>query len=580
MVSGLTWSDARLMHITMAQEAAHATPDRQATLVIVNAKVWTGATHAVGADPAAPTALAAAGDRLIYVGDDPGARALVGPRTRVIDAEGRRVIPGITDSHVHLIGGGLQLGRLYLRAAGDRTSFVDAVAKDAASRKQGEWVLGGRWSTESWVDPTQPDKGWLDPVTGSVPVFLTRMDGHQALVNSAALRLAGITASGPPDPEGGQIDRDRRTGEPTGILRESAMDLVSRHIPPVSVTDRFEALQRAMRHANALGITSVHDMSELEDLEVYREAAAKGVLTLRVHSYLSVSDWPRHLETVLFYPRESGLFRVEGFKGYMDGSLGSRTAYMREPYLDLPPSSEHPRGQLTAMADPPSEFAAMIETMDEAGVQLAVHAIGDEGNHLLLNAYEQARAHGSRRNARPRVEHAQHLLPSDIPRFARLGVVASMQPFHKADDGRYAERCLGKERLVGSYAFRALVDRGALVCFGSDWPVVTMNPFVGMEAAVTARTLGDDPESLDGPIWLADHSLTAEEALRAYTVSPPAAVGRAHDLGRLEVGKQADIVVLSADPLSIRPEQLSDVKAVCAVSAGTVVYGPPHEPNR
>jgi predicted amidohydrolase YtcJ len=391
------------------------------------------------------------------------------------------------------------------------------------------------------------------------------MDGHQALANSSALARAGITASGPKDPPGGEIERDPTTGEPTGILKESAMDLVRDHIPTPTTDQRYEALRRAMAHANSLGVTSVHDMCGPADLEAFRMADSDGAMTVRVTGYLSVSDWASFADRVVDYPRQSDMFRLAGFKGFMDGSLGSRTAYMSQPYRDATPDMPYPRGQLTAMAESPEAFRRLVQLADGKGVQIAVHAIGDEANHLLLDAYEAARQKSGRHNALHRIEHAQHLQVDDISRFAKLGVVASMQPFHKADDGRYAEKALGAERLAGSYAFRQLLDAGALLCFGSDWPVVTLNPFEGIASAVNATTL-------NGAVWLPSHSIKLEEALEAYTRSPARAVHRGDRLGTIEKGKLADIVVLEKDPFSLPPTRLSEIRVATTIVAGRVVY--------
>jgi len=546
----------------------------QADVAIVNARIWTGADPPVpgrdsaGGGAAGPTALAVADQKIVAVGDDGSMRALIGPSTRVIDARGKRIIPGITDSHTHIVSGGLGLTQLALRDVRNQAEFVRAVEAAAEDKRAGQWVVGGRWSVESWADAPKPSKTWLDATTRDVPVFLSRMDGHQALVNSAALRAAGIDASGPADPPGGEIERDPATKEPTGILKESAMELVRRHIPAPSLAERYEALRRGMNHANSLGITSVHDMSEREDLEVFRKAYEAGALTVRITAYLSVSDWSSHMEVVAKYAVRDDMYRVAGFKGYMDGSLGSRTAFMREPYSDAGSQALHPRGQLNAMADPPESFSSRVVQADAAGLQLAVHAIGDQANHLLLEAYAAAFARNRVGDRRHRIEHAQHLLVEDFPRFAALGVVASMQPFHKADDGRYAERALGKERLAGSYAFRQLVDAGALVCFGSDFPVVTMNPFAGIDAAVNAKTLA-------GEVWLPSHSLTLTEALRAYTANAARAIHREHKLGTLEVGKLADIVILAADPFTLPIERVGDVKVWQTIVGGKVVYAHP-----
>lgn len=545
---------------------ARGNPQSPADTVILDGKIWTG-TEAPGAktDASQPTGIAIRDGRIIAVGRDAQVRAQIGENTKTIDARGRRVIPGITDSHTHVISGGFQLARLLLRDVPGRAEFVQAVAAEAKTKKGGQWVLGGRWSVESWENPEPPKKEWLDPVTGDVPVYLTRMDGHQALVNSAALRLAGIDASGPPDPKGGEIQRDPKTREPTGILKESAMELVGRLIPDATAAERYEAFRRAMRHANSLGVTAVHDMCSRDDLEIFGWAERDGMLTLRITAYLSVSDWPAYVDKVPTYDLNSDMVRLAGLKGFMDGSLGSRTAYMREPYSDATPETPYPRGQLTAEADPLESFQQRVALADARGLQVAVHSIGDEGNHLLLNAYETTLGQGGRRDARHRIEHAQHLHVTDISRFSKLGVVASMQPFHKADDGRYAEKAIGKKRLEGSYAFRQLVDAGALLIFGSDWPVVTMNPFLGIDSAVNAKTLA-------GEVWLPSHSLTVDEALRAYTSLPPRAVHRDDRFGTIEVGKYADLVILAEDPFAIPQDRIGEVKVDQTILAGRTVF--------
>ncbi len=536
--------------------------DAPADLIIVNAKVWTGTKPS----SPEPTAIAVTGDAIVAVGTDAQVRARGGANTKIIDAQGRRVIPGMTDSHTHIISGGFQLARLALRDVRSREEFVRAVEAEVKKKKKGEWVLGGRWSVESWNKPEQPNKSWLDPVSPDNPVFLSRMDGHMALVNSAALKLASIDAQGPPDSVGGEIERDPKTREPTGILKESNMDLLDRFIPDPTPPQRYEALLAAMKHANSFGITSVHDMSQPSDLEVFQEAVVQKTITLRITTYLSADDWSAHLDELWKAKKQwtSQMFRVVGFKGYMDGSLGSRTAYMREPFTDATPTTLHPHGQLTAFASSES-FRQQVSQTDVKGLRMAVHAIGDEGIHLLLDAYEAAAKENDTSDQRHRVEHAQHLLVSDIPRFAKLGVVASMQPFHKADDGRYAEKAVGAERLKGSYAFRQLVDAGALVIFGSDWPVVTINPFAGIDSAVNAKTLSGD-------VWLPSHSLTVEEALRAYTTSPPRAIHGELQLGSIEVGKLADIVILADDPLSMPKERLAEVKVAQTIVGGKVVF--------
>ena len=538
-----------------------------ADIVIVGGRVWTGESPVAPSPDVRlqPTAIAIRDGKIVDYGDDDAMRRYVGSYTKLIDARARRIIPGITDSHTHIVSGGFQLARLNLRRVTGKEQFIGLVGAEAIDKKPGEWVLGGRWSIESWDKPENPTKEWLDRVTGDTPVFLSRMDGHQALVNSAALKIAGIDRHGPADPKGGEIERDSVTGEPTGILKESAKGLVSRNIPDPTAEQRYEALMRAMQHAGSLGVTSVHDMCGLDDTDAFRRAEASGDATVRITGYLQLGDWSDDYDKFEAAELDSDMVRLAGFKGYMDGSMGSRTAYMREPYSDASAEMLYPRGQLSALADPHEMLRELVADADGRGYQIAMHAIGDEGNHQLLNAYEYARRRNGWSGRFLRDEHTQHLLVSDIGRFAGLRVVASMQPYHKADDGRYVEEVVGRERLDGSYAFRKLVDAGALVVFGSDWPVVTLNPFMGVDSAVNARTLA-------GEVWLPSHSLSVAEALYAYTAAPPMAIGMQDKLGTITPGKFADLLILDQDPFAIDPARLGEIKPVLTMVGGHVVY--------
>jgi hypothetical protein len=527
--------------------------------VVINARVWT-------AEPgeAEASAVAVSGDRIIAVGSVEEVNRYIGGETRIIDAKGRRVIPGLVDCHTHIINGGLQLSRLHLREVPDRDSFIDRVADAVKGAGAGQWVVGGRWSVESWADPTQPTKAWIDPVSPQHAVYLTRMDGHQALANSVALRIAGIDADGPPDPVGGQIDRDPDTNEPTGILRDAAMGLVSIHTPELNEQQRGRALLDAMRHANRYGVTAVHDMCEPADLASFEQVRSAGMCSVRIQAFVSCDPWSGAYSTVEGFANDKWV-TVGGFKGYMDGSLGSRTAFMHENYADAEPGDKYPAGLLAAAADPPEKMAQAVERADAEGFQLAVHAIGDRANTLILDFFEKAALRNGPRDRRHRVEHAQHLTSKDVRRFFPLGVYASMQPYHKADDGRYAEEALGAERIKTSYAFRDLLDSGAWLCFGSDWPVVTLNPFAGIASAVNARTL-------DGKAWVAEQSISVEEALQAYTLTA-AAAGQAENLyGSIQSGKLADMVILDRDPFAIDPTDLENVGVDLTIVGGRVVW--------
>lgn len=557
-----------ILLLSLVGAALAQTPNMpKADLVLFNGRIWTGAGRAGEPEP---TALAVSGDIIMAIGSDAKIMPRVGPATQALDVGGRRIIPGITDSHTHIISGGFSLSRLQLREVKGREEFIAAVGESAKQKKPGEWVLGGRWSVESWAKPESPNRRWIDPVTGETPVFLNRMDGHSALANSAALKLAGIDAKGPADPVGGEIERDPTTKEPTGILKDAAMGLVSKRIPEPTLENRIEALGQAMKHANSVGITSVHDMSDIEDLDAFLKTAEDRKLTLRVFSYIQVDEWGKSLIGAMGWAdRTAGIkkFQVKGLKGYMDGSMGSRTAYMHDPYADVHAEAVHPRGQLTAFAAE-KNFAMEVSDADSAGLQLAVHAIGDEAIHQLLNTYEKARDTNRRAESVFRVEHAQHILPLDIPRFASPSLVASMQPLHKADDGRYVEKVLGKERMKGSYAFRSLLDSGATLIFGSDWPVVSLNPFLGIDAAVNAKTLA-------GNVWMPEQSLNVEEALRAYTTTPCKAIRMDGGMGTIGMQKIADLVVLNDDPFTIPKEKLAEVTVWRTIVGGRVVYSQP-----
>ena len=501
-----------------------------ADLVVVNARIWSD-----GLVEFAETAAVRDG-RFVHVGSP--RPELFGPATERVDAAGRVIIPGMIDSHVHMLSGGEGLSRLNLRHAADRRDFARRVREWAESLPAGAWVLGGRWSTESWAVPQQPTRAWVDDAAGDRPLFLSRMDGHSALANSEALRRAGITRDGPADPVGGVIDRDPKTGEPTGILRDSAMGLVSQHIPAPSVDDQVKALRRAAGEALRHGVTAAGDIPSIGDLPAYAKLA-ESPPPFRFFLYLTAGDWARAATSVRGFTPSPGRIELNGFKGYVDGSLGSRTAYMREPYLGNPSDRPQWRGLLREGVED-GRFTQNVAVARIYGVQPITHAIGDEANHMLLGIYEQA-FEDELRSARCRVEHVQHLLPQDIARFSQLGVIASMQPFHKADDGRYAEEYIGAQRCRTSYAFKSLLDAGAIVVFGSDWPVVTLNPFLGIEAAVTGRTL-------DGKAWQTQENITVAEALRCYTSRGAYAAFAENELGRIAPGYRADFVILDRSP--------------------------------
>ena len=551
--------------------ASHATPPPAADLVVRQAKIWTGIPSPLQApDTAEPTALAVRGERLVAVGSEAEIAPFIGPATRVLDAGGKRLLPGFFDSHTHFFAGGESLLGADLRLAASREEFVARFAEHARKVPAGRWITNVTWDHERWPGAPLPTREWIDAASGEHPVLIGRLDGHMALANSRALALAGITRA-TKDPEGGTIVRDPASGEPTGVLKEdAAMDLVFRKIPPPSPAEVAEALDSAMAEAARLGVTSIVDFGNwptwplLTEWPAYRAARAAGKLTLRVSFRTPISLWEKQRDLVAAEGRGDDWLSLGGFKGYADGSLGSSTALFFEPYSDAPETS----GLFSGDMFPEGEMERRITAADAAGFQTSVHAIGERANAVMLDIYDRVAKANGPRDRRLRIEHAQHLRPADVQRFARLGVVASMQPFHEADDGRWAEKRLGAERSRDSYVFRSLLDAGAHLAFGTDWPIAPLDPMRGIAAAVTRRTLdGKNPGG-----WHPEQKISLVEALTAYTSGSAYAAFAENDKGTLAPGKLADFVLMSADPFSLAPENLETAHAVLTVVGGRVVF--------
>src|SRR5881409_1351012 len=530
-----------------------------ADLVIQGGAVWTGLSS--GAPQ--PGAVAIGGGRILAVGDSAAVARYLGARTRVMRADGGLVMPGFADGHTHFIGGGFQLASVDLRGAATPQEFIRRLKEYARAHKPGEWITGGDWDHTRWAGQPLPRHEWIDSVTPDNPVFLSRLDGHEALANAAAMKAAGITGN-TPTPPGGEILRDARTGEPIGIFKDQALDLIGRAIPQPSPERRDSALARALAHAASLGVTATGHMSaSWEDLASYRRLEKVGRMTLRVALYLPLEHWREVADTV----RRSGQgggndwVRIGGLKGYADGSAGSRTAYFFEPYADS-------AGYSGLMQNTPKDLATWIGNGDSAGLQVTVHAIGDRANAIILDIYDSVtKAHGAR-DRRCRVEHAQHLRPQDIPRFGQLGVIASMQPYHAIDDGRWVEGRIGPVRIRTTYAFRTLLDTGAKLGFGSDWTVAPLDPIVGVYAAVTRRTLdGKHPSG-----WVPEQMITVGEALRAYTEGNAYATFNEKKWGTLAPGYDADLVVVDRNLFTMPPDSLDRAMVSYTVVGGRVVY--------
>lgn len=491
------------------------------------------------------------------VGSDADVAGLAATHTRRIGLNGRRVVPGFIDNHTHFVSGGFMLARVQLRDAATRGNFARRVG-EYAQRHSGQWVLGGSWDHELWGGEL-PRRDWIDPLTPQTPVFVTRLDLHMGLANTRALELAGITAD-TPDPPGGSIVHGP-DGLPTGVLKDTAQSLVSRVIPSPSEAELDAALQAAARHAIERGVTLVTDMGTWDHLDSYRRAHESERLPLRVYSVVPLSTWRRLTEYVAREGRGDHRLFWGAVKAFVDGSLGSTTAWLHEPYDDAP-------GDAGLVVTDPHELRRGILAADAAGLHVIVHAIGDRANDWILDTFRDAAAANGSRDRRFRVEHAQHLTRDAIPRFGAEGVIPSMQPYHAIDDGRWAERRIGPERIKTTYAFRDLLDAGARLVFGSDWTVAPIDPLLGVYAAVTRRTIdGATPRG-----WVPQQKITVEEAMVAYTANNAYAVYLEDVLGTLDVGKYADLVVLSDDIFAIDPVEIEKVRVDLTMVEGTTVY--------
>ncbi|HLX93671.1 MAG TPA: amidohydrolase [Puia sp.] len=525
-----------------------------ATRIYYNARVWTGDSFNDRA-----TAVAIKDSAIIYAGND--YQPYRDGQTEMINLDGKMLVPGFIDNHTHFLFGGYTLGSVKLRDAKTKSDFISSLKKYSSAHNDSSWIFGGDWDHEAWGGEL-PTRKWIDSVTGKHPVFISRYDGHMGLANSVALRLAHIDKS-TRNPSGGEIMRDA-SGMPTGILRDEAMTLIDKVIALPGDAQFDQYLLRATDEAIEHGLTQVHDMSSYggwPDLATYRRAQARGMLRLRIYSFVPLATWKRLDSFIKKEGWGDDMLRWGGLKGFVDGSLGSTTAWFFKPYLDAPNNTGL---QVTDT----NLLRQWILSADSAGLHIATHAIGDHANNFILDVYEQAEKKTPGKDHRFRVEHAQHLIASDIPRFAQLGVIASMQPYHAIDDGKWAYKRLDSVRLKGAYAFKSLLNTGALVTFGSDWDVAPLDPIAGIYAAVTRRTLdGKNPRG-----WFPDQKISVEQALRCYTANNAYAGFQELKVGKLKAGFLADLVVLSDDILAIAPENIRDIKVLRTIVNGKEVF--------
>jgi predicted amidohydrolase YtcJ len=455
--------------------------------------------------------------------------------------------------------GGLDLLAMDLRKTRNPAEFTSIVAAYAGKQPPGVWLTDGAWDHQQWNPVRLPTKADLDPATGDHPTCLQRQDGHMMVCNSLALKAGGVTRD-TPNPPGGVIVKDEK-GEPTGVLKDTAMDLVWRHRPERTLREVVGGLRAANKHAGQNGVTSVQDLAGGPlDVLGWDALRLNGELTVRVNYRPLLSTWPKPLETKASIQNDEWL-KIGGVKAFMDGALGAGTALMFAPFDDDPGNSGLPMPEAAGMEE-------RVAAADAAGMQVEVHAIGDRANAQILDIFERVAKKNGPKDRRFRVEHAQHLRADEIPRFAQLGVIASMQPYHAVDDGRWADRKLGKERSKGTYAFRSLLDAKAALAFGSDWDVAPLSPILGIAAAVTRATIdGKQPGG-----WVPEQKITAEEALRCYTVTAAYAAFEEKEKGSLENGKLADFVILSQDLLRVPPQAIEKIEVDTTVVGGRVVY--------
>jgi len=529
-----------------------------ADLIIRDARVWT-------VNPAQPQAEAVAvlNGRITAVGSDAAVLLWRGPNTRVVDANGHRLVPGFNDAHVHFADGGAALTAVQLNDATSLKEFVRRIADYAAHAPKGEWIRSGNWDETKWTPAALPTRQDIDAVTPNNPVSLDRYDGHMIIVNSKVLALAGITAK-TVDPPGGVIVRDS-AGNPTGALKDAAIELVD-HVAPVPTTaQRRRIIENALHEAASHGVTSVQDMTlDYGDLAVYSQLLREGKLTVRFYGAPLIEKVSDQAKLGIGRAFGSASLRIGAVKMFADGSLGSRTAYFFEPYTDEPNN----RGLLFKDMLPLSRTRERLQLADAAELQVCTHAIGDAAISTVLDLYQEIEKRDGPRDRRWRIEHAQHMAARDFERFAQLHVIASVQPYQAIDDGRWAEARIGHDRASRTYAFRTFIDHGVRLAFGTDWPIAPLDPLLTLYAATTRATL--DGKYSQG--WFPEQKVSIQEALAAYTLGAAYAEFQEHEKGSIEPGKLADLVLLSQDVLTIAPAAIRDTHVLKTWLGGVAVY--------
>ena len=540
---------------------ALAADDAGVDLVLLNGNVYT-----VNEKQPRAQAVAVKRDRIVFVGSNDDARKL--HAQRVIDLHGRTAVPGLTDSHCHIFGIGERELTLNLEGTNTLEDFLAKVKERAAKTKRANWITGRGWIETFWKSAQFPTRQDLDKVAPNNPVFLTRADGHASVANSAALKIAKIDRN-TPDPFGGEILKDKKTGEPTGMLTDSAQELVRNTIPKPTTIEREHALLIGIDREIGLGWCEIQNAgSHREDIDLINKVYAAGAAKIRFVNCVygpgdDAQNFLREGATVDAFDHH---FTQRTIKVVFDGALGSRGAALLKPYNDAPDTSGY-------FTEKPEELRPMFEEALRRGIQVETHAIGDRANRTILDSYEAAfnavpPDQRSVKEPRWRVEHAQNLDPADLPRFAKLGVIPSMQPSHAISDLFFAPKRLGIDRLAGAYAWQSLLKSGAIICGGSDAPVERGEPMIEFYAAVARKSIKG--ESGDG--WHPEQAVTREQALKMFTIWPAFASFQEKDKGSIEPGKLADLTVLSADIMKIPPPEILKTQNEMTIIGGEIVY--------
>jgi predicted amidohydrolase YtcJ len=501
------------------------------------------------------------GNKILFVGSDLDAKQFIDSNTKVIDLNGKLMLPGFIDNHVHFISGGLYLLGIDLRPANSTTEFRK-ILKDYVNKYPAKWITGGYWDHEKWEVKELPTKEMIDDIAPNTPVFVERLDGHMGLANSYAMKLAGITKD-TESPDGGLIVKDPKTGEPTGVLKDNAMNFIYNIIPAATAQENYAAALAALKEAKRLGITSVQDITFEDALNTFTKLKDEGKLTCRIFTRWPISDYKSLVDKSIKIGFGDDYIRLGSLKAFADGSLGSSTAWFFERYNQDTTTTGLPTDIIT---DGSMEKWGL--DADKNHLQLSVHAIGDKANSYMLDLFDKISKENEKWDRRFRLEHAQHVRFEDIKRFAQLGVIASVQPYHCIDDGVWAEKRIGSERIKYTYPFKSFLDAGVKLCFGTDWYVAPLNPLHGIYAAVTRRTLDD--KNPNG--WIPEQKISVEDAIKCYTINSAFASYEEKIKGSIEAGKLADLIILSEDILNIDPIKIKDVEVEMTMFDGKIIY--------